>query len=75
MERIVRLRMPNTEDSRVVTTDARTFGDLKDDIAELNNGNLRFVTKETRVTLEDDAAELPSGDFSIIAFATQVKAG
>ena len=75
MERIVKLKMPNQADSRMVTTGAKTFGELKEDIAELSNGNLRFVTKESRVTLEDDGAELPEGDFSIVAFATQIKAG
>lgn len=75
MERIVKLKMPNQSDSRVVTTAAKTFGGLKDDIAELSNGNLRFVVKESRVTLEDDGAKLPDGDFTIVAFATQIKAG
>lgn len=75
MERIVKLKMPNQVDSRVVTSGARTFGELKDDIAELSNGNLRFVTKDSRVTLEDDQAKLPEGDFTIVAFATQIKAG
>lgn len=75
MERIVKLKMPNQIDSRVVTSGAKTFGELKDDIAELSNGNLRFVTKDSRVTLEDDQAILPEGDFTIIAFATQIKAG
>lgn len=75
MERIVKLKMPNQTDSRVVTSGAATFGELKEDIAELSNGNLRFVIKDSRVTLEDDLAELPTGDFTIIAFATQIKAG
>lgn len=75
MERIVKLKMPNQTDSRMVTSGAKTFGELKDDIAELSNGNLRFVDKETRVTYEDDGGKLPTGDFTIVAFATQIKAG
>jgi len=74
-QRIVKLKMPNQSDSRVVPSSARTFGELKDDIAELSNGNLKFVLKDSRMTLEDDQALLPDGDFTIVAFATQIKAG
>lgn len=75
MERIIKLKMPNQVDSRVITSSAKSFGELKEDLAELSNGSLRFVVKDSRVTLEDDKAELPAGDFTIVAFATQIKLG
>jgi hypothetical protein len=59
--------------TKSVNSSANTWGELKDQLGI--EADLKFVLKETRVTLESNDAILPSTDITIFGFAKKNKSG
>jgi hypothetical protein len=75
----VKIYTSNTGDGKVITTEARTFGELKNDLQAngilFNNESMKAVIGETRTTLELDGAILPETDFGLFLFPKKTKSG
>jgi len=58
-----------------VMSDATTWGQLKLQLGDLIQGDMKAVIKETKVTLENELATLPEGEFTVFLFPNKVKSG
>ena len=56
-------------------TDALTWGNLKEELHDLDFDNMKAITGESRVTLEHDDAVLPEGSFTIFLMPIKTKSG
>lgn len=65
-------------ESKIFSTNARTFGELINDLSsngiEYNSGNMKAILG-TRVTLESREAQLPEGNFQLFLLPKKTKSG
>jgi hypothetical protein len=62
-------------DRQTVDSNATTWGQLKAEISNIMNGDMKVTVRETRVDLVHEDAVLPTGDFTIFLFPAKVKSG
>lgn len=64
----------SNNDTREIMSAATTWGQLKSELGGVAD-KMRFVIRETRVTLESNDAVLPTTDITIFGFPLQNKSG
>lgn len=62
--RKIRLVNANLGQAKTVETEATTWGELKTEVSDMHQGNVKAVIKQTQVSLESDIATLPEGDLA-----------
>lgn len=77
MSRVVIVASPSANQAKRVTTDATTWGQLKNnaEVAALLVGEVDAIVKPGNVTLRGDDSVLPEGNFNLYLIATRNKAG
>lgn len=72
MRKVIYFLTTNNEKKEIMSS-ATTWGDLKRELGI--TADLKYVLKETRVTLESSEALLPNTDITIFGFAKKNKSG
>ena len=74
--RIVKIKTQSMNHMLEKETDARTFGELKQEFAgEVDFNDMAVIDRATRVSYEFDDSVLPDGDFSLFLFVKNIKGG
>lgn len=74
-KRNVTLKLTTQKDLVVVSSDARTFGELKKATPNVKWDGMRVVERATKNTLQVDDAVLPATDFVLFLVPEKVKSG
>ena len=74
-KRNVTLKLTTQKDLVVVSSDARTFGELKRATPNVKWDGMRVVERATKNTLQVDDAVLPATDFVLFLVPEKVKSG
>ena len=74
-KRNVTLKLTTQKDLITVESDARTFGELKKQLADVKWDGMRVVERTTKNTLQMDDAVLPATDFVLFLVPEKVKSG
>lgn len=74
-KRKVTLKLTTQKDLVVREVEARTFGELKQELPDINFDGMRVVERATKNTLQVDEAILPPTDFLLFVVPEKVKSG
>ena len=74
-KRNVTLKLTTQKDLINVESDARTFGELKNQLKDVKWDGMRVVERSTKNTLQMDDAVLPATDFVLFLVPEKVKSG
>lgn len=74
-KRNVTLKLTTQKDLVVRESEARTFGELKAELSDINFDGMRVVERITKNTLQMDDAILPATDFVLFVVPEKVKSG
>ena len=77
MSRNVVVASPAANQAKRITTDAKTWGELKSqsEVAALISGEVDAIVNPGRLTLGSDESVLPEGDFNLYLITKKNKAG
>lgn len=76
MDRIVKIKLPtNNNLLSFKDVDARTFGDLKSELSDIDWAGKRVIIMETRTQLSLNDAHLPTTGFTLLLFPAKTKSG
>lgn len=74
-KRKVTLKVTTQKNLIVREVEARTFGELKNELSDINFDGMRVVERSTKNTIEMDEAILPATDFLLFVVPEKVKSG